>query len=347
MYERVGNLHMHTLYSDGTAGHRELAETAAKAGLDFIVVTDHNAYPAEHAGWYGDVLLMVGQELNSPHRVEVNHFLAIDADEDLVRYAADPQRLIARVREVDGAGFIAHPLERSGVLTHEPEINWVSWDVSGFDGLEIWNYMSEFKAYISDVPRALLYAFWPKLAIRGPFPETLALWDRLLAQQPTAAIGGSDAHGTLYRLGPLRRRVFPYLHLFRAVNTHVLVPSPWSGDAARDAAMVRVALQKGRSFVAYDGLAPACGFTFAAEHAGEACGMGDSAAARGLVRYRASTPAHARLRLLRDGQPVAETTGTALDYASPEPGVYRVEAYRRYAGRERGWIFSNPIYVAP
>jgi hypothetical protein len=28
-----------------------------------------------------------------------------------------------------------------------------------------------------------------------------------------------------------------------------------------------------------------------------------------------------------------------------EPGVYRVEAYRRAKGRERTWIISNPIYL--
>ncbi len=32
-------------------------------------------------------------------------------------------------------------------------------------------------------------------------------------------------------------------------------------------------------------------------------------------------------------------------YNATEPGVYRVEAYIRYKGRRRGWIFSNPIYI--
>ncbi len=44
MIELVGNMHMHTLYSDGTATHREIAEAAARAGLDWIIVTDHNIW---------------------------------------------------------------------------------------------------------------------------------------------------------------------------------------------------------------------------------------------------------------------------------------------------------------
>ena len=35
----------------------------------------------------------------------------------------------------------------------------------------------------------------------------------------------------------------------------------------------------------------------------------------------------------------------ACAHITSEPGVYRIEAYRRYLGRRRGWIFSNPIYV--
>ena len=35
----------------------------------------------------------------------------------------------------------------------------------------------------------------------------------------------------------------------------------------------------------------------------------------------------------------------ALSLGATEPGVYRVEAWRNYLGRKRGWIFSNPIYV--
>ena len=35
----------------------------------------------------------------------------------------------------------------------------------------------------------------------------------------------------------------------------------------------------------------------------------------------------------------------ALAHAVKEPGVYRVEAYRRYKGLKRAWIFSNPIYI--
>jgi hypothetical protein len=38
-HEYVGNMHMHTPYSDGEGSHVEIARTAQQAGLDFVIVT--------------------------------------------------------------------------------------------------------------------------------------------------------------------------------------------------------------------------------------------------------------------------------------------------------------------
>jgi hypothetical protein len=73
--------------------------------------------------------------------------------------------------------------------------------------------------------------------------------------------------------------------------------------------------------------------------------MGAEAAAGERRVLRARVPLPARLRLLRDGVEVATATGLALEREVEEPGVYRVEAYRRSKGRERTWILSNPIYL--
>ena len=56
--------------------------------------------------------------------------------------------------------------------------------------------------------------------------------------------------------------------------------------------------------------------------------------------------APAECRLLKDGEMLrASDKRTSFAQAISEPGVYRVEAYLRYKGRRRGWIFSNPIYI--
>jgi hypothetical protein len=345
LYERVGNLHIHTVYSDGSAEHNDLPAFAAQAGLDFLIVTDHNVYEGQYQGWHGRVLLLVGEEVHNPARSNVNHYLVLNAREELAPFGDSPQRLIDAARQCGGIGFIAHPYEHSGAFANEPEINWVDWQVHSYNGLEIWNYMSEFKAHLADLPKTLLYAYLPKLAITGPYPEVLAKWDELLALGKVTAIGGSDAHAALYHVGPLRRRVFSYRHLFGAVNTHVLVPELWSRDAARDAALVYDALSMGRAFVAYDALASARGFTFLAEHGEDAYTMGDAFLAEGPVRFVVRAPAPAHLRIILNGFCVAERRGRELIHLSRAPGAYRVEAYRPYLLKLRGWIFGNPIWI--
>ena len=73
--------------------------------------------------------------------------------------------------------------------------------------------------------------------------------------------------------------------------------------------------------------------------------MGDEIAARGDVHFEVRTPRTAHLRLMHDGLCVAEATGTRLRYTSRSPGAYRVEALKNYMFAERGWIYSNPIFV--
>lgn len=345
LYECIGNIHIHTTFSDGSATPDEVAAIAKRVGLDYILITDHVVYPREYQGWNDSTLVLIGEEVHAPASPHVNHYLVFNTGEDIAAYGDQPQQLIAAVRARRGLGFIAHPYEHSGAFVSEPEINWVAWDAEGYTGLEIWNYMSEFKSYVTTLPRSLFYAFFPKLAITSPYPETLAKWDELQSSRRVVGIGGSDAHAAVYRLGPLARRIFSYQHLFRSVNTHLLLSALWSGDAAQDAQLVYQALETGHAFVAYDGLAPARGFTFTAESDGATCTMGDEIIAHDTVRFRAHVPTSARLRLICNGSCAAEARGTELIYHSHTPGSYRIEAYRSYAFRERGWIYSNPIYV--
>lgn len=345
LYERVGNLHIHTHHSDGSGDHAAVAQAAAEAGLDFVIVTDHNRYLPAYEGWHGRVLLLVGEEVHALDHPDANHLLVFDARQPIADCGDAPQQWLDAVAAQGGLSFIAHPFERSGAFTQEPEICWDDWQAAGYTGLELWNYMSEFKARLGSRAQALLYALAPRLGIVGPFEETLRLWDALLAERPVHVLGGSDAHAQTYRLGPLRRCVFPYVHLFRQVNTHVLLEAPWSGDATQDAALIYAALRQGRAFVGYDGLAPTRGFRFEAHQGENIYGMGDALTSHSSLRWHVEAPARARLRLLRDGQPIAERVSVSLEHTSQQPGVYRAEAYRRYAGRWRGWVFTNPIRV--
>jgi hypothetical protein len=50
--------------------------------------------------------------------------------------------------------------------------------------------------------------------------------------------------------------------------------------------------------------------------------------------------------LMRHGDVVAHVENkTTLTHMALEPGAYRVECTIPYMGQERGWIYSNPIYL--
>lgn len=116
MPEIVGNLHLHTTASDGTGTHDEVAAAAARAGLDFIVYTDHNTWVDGVEGWYHDsttgrsLLRLMGQEINDQQlEPELNHMLCHFVSRDLNGVAADPQQLIDTVTQAGGGLFGSPP----------------------------------------------------------------------------------------------------------------------------------------------------------------------------------------------------------------------------------------------
>ncbi len=343
-HEVAGNLHIHTPYSDGAWYHDRIAQAARQARLDFIVVTDHNLWVQGPQGYHHGVLVLVGQEVHHNRRnPQVNHLLVYGAEAELSQCAPDPQQLIDAVRARQGLAFIAHPFDYPLKFLHDPGIPWVDWNVEGYVGLEIWNYMSEFKARLPNRLMAFFYAFYPQRAIRGPFKETLQLWDSLLAaDQRVVGFGNSDAHAFDMSLGSLKRVIFPYEYLFRCVNTHLLLDEPLAGDVEYDKYQIFSALAKGRGWVGYDLLGETKGFVFRAHSASERATLGEEIRRAGAINFEVEVPLPAKIQVVRAGAGVAaRTTGTHLKFTSVEAGAYRVEAYRQ----GKGWIFSNPIYV--
>jgi len=352
-YELVGNLHAHTVFSDGAGTHKDIALGALKAGLDFVVVTDHNVYVEGVDGYHyqGDrrVLLLAGEEIHDPNRKpQRNHLLTFEARRELATQAPSPQRLINAVTKAGGLSFIAHPEDPPAPLLDEESLAWATWEVDGFTGIEIWNFMSEYKAHLRSWPEAIYFAFRPDLVPTRPQADVLARWDRLLkAGQRPVAIGGADAHAWPVRKGLLRRVVFPYEYLFTSINTHVLTSNKATGDVENDRNLIFDGLREGRAFVANDRLSPSHGFRFTAQSGRGLHQMGDSLAAGFGVTLQVRLPVRAHVRLIRHGHVLRtwEASSHAVATVS-EPGAYRVEASLWAHGRARGWIYSNPIFVS-
>jgi hypothetical protein len=354
-YEYVGNLHVHTPFSDGEAYHAQVAEAARLIGLDFLVFTDHNIWIDGIEGYYGDrergyVLLLCGEEAHDRCRnPQCNHVLVYGAHREVTSDAHDLRTLIRAVHQAGGMSFIAHPDDHAVAWLGEPPIPWLDRYVEGYTGLEIWNYMSRFKDHIQTRKEAIRNVFRPEDVMIDPSPLTLALWDQLLENgQRVVGIGGADAHGTRATLGPFSHTVFPYDFLFNCVNTHILTKSSLMGEAQHDRMLLYQALREGRAFIGYDIPGSTRGFRFTAQGQSTAAIMGEDIRLGHGVTLQAFAPARAHIKIIRHGEVVAEDVRTEnLTHVAREPGAYRVEVWRDYRGVERAWILSNPIYVEP
>jgi len=351
MEEIIVNLHMHTHYSDGSGSHKEIALAAIECGLDAVIVTDHNVLVQGFEGYIKNganrVLMLIGEEVHDQDRdPQKNHLLVFGAKEEMATFADDPQSLIKNVGESGGLSFIAHPTELAAPAFNETDISWEDWSVDNYTGIELWNGLSELKTLIPTKLHGVFYSLFPAFVAHRPLTRTLQKWDELLKQRRVVAVGGSDAHAFRMRLGPLSRIVYPYNFHFRAINTHIFIPNPLTRDLNTDKQMIYEALAGGHCFIGYDLPLSTRGFRFTV-HGGEAAGiMGDEIHSQGAVTLQAYLPSFAEMRLIKNGKVIRTVKRTqALTYITREPGVYRVEAYRNYLGRKRGWVFSNPIYV--
>ena len=80
LYDYAGAIHIHSTLSDGSGTVPEIVGDARAAGLDFIMLTDHEHLQARdlgYEGWHDDLLCLVGEEVTPRFH---NHYLAFDID---------------------------------------------------------------------------------------------------------------------------------------------------------------------------------------------------------------------------------------------------------------------------
>jgi hypothetical protein len=172
-----GDLHTHTVHSDGRRRIAEMAAAATSAGLDFIVSTDHNTSSANRA-WaateHEGLEVIAGEEVTTRH----GHWLAIGLppggwidwryaprDDVFATYAA-------RVRADGGLVVAAHP------SVPLPGCAW-EFGYHDVDAMEVWNGLWNVDDELS-----------------------LRIWQQLLRQgRRIAAVGGSDSHTSSQPVG--------------------------------------------------------------------------------------------------------------------------------------------------
>jgi hypothetical protein len=313
-------VHLHSTFSDGTGTVPQIIAAGQRAGVDVVILTDHNSREGSpFEGWHGPTLLLVGEE-DTPGRHD--HTLLLGDD---LRFAAHPFS-----RGSERFSRFGDGMPHTGLA--EP----------GLTGIELWSFVTDTAERVRSVREGLLFAAAPLRVLDHPPLRNTVEWDRMCRTRRVVALGGLDAHQIGVRVrGRVPLRLMGYARSFRQLRTHVLCESLPSGSLPEDRALVYDALREGRCYIAVDALASARGFSF---WAGDDVPMGAEAAFDGQALH-VRVPRPAQLRLLRDGAVVAAVDGASLDVPGAAPGVYRVEARLTYRGRTLTWILSNPIYL--
>lgn len=166
-----GDLHMHTLHSDGRRTPAELVDEAVAQGLDFIIPTEHNTNSANLSwGRYArpNLLVINGEEVTT---TAFGHWNALGLEPTTLidwRYSPPDSsiaRYTAQVRALGGLAIINHPF-------FPDTVNRFRFGARHFDGIEVWNGQ------------------WDARNERA-----LAWWDALLRQgRPLLAVAASDTH---------------------------------------------------------------------------------------------------------------------------------------------------------
>ncbi|WP_433047156.1 CehA/McbA family metallohydrolase [Dactylosporangium sp. CS-033363] len=209
-----GDMHLHTVHSDGRRTPAEVATAARAAKLDFIVSTDHNTSSAaavwgEFAG--PDLLIIDGEEITTRN----GHYTAIGLPAGTWidwRYRAVDGALARFVQQIHRAGGLAvaaHPLATCVAC------GW-KFGYAGLDAVEVWN---------------------------GPWTlddeAVLAGWDNLLvaaAREGRAdwipAVGDSDAHSEPQVVGLPHNVVFAKALDRKSVLDGVRAGRLWIAESA-------------------------------------------------------------------------------------------------------------------
>jgi hypothetical protein len=363
-----GILHVHTNRSDGRSSPDDVAAAAARAGLKFLVFTDHGdaTRTPDPPTYRSGVLCLDGVEISTSG----GHYIALDMPAAPYPLAGEPRDVVDDVKRLGGFGIAAHP------DSPKPELRWQAWEVP-FDGVELINPDTSWrlwaqqaatgsKAASGDRWRArrqlalslLDYPVRPaesiaRLLTLDPEDSAAELWSAIVSRRRLVAIAGIDAHAMLGLRGdPETSYSLPlpgYESSFRVMSVHAAIGRPLSGNAPDDARALIRAIRMGHLYVALDGVATPPSFEITATNEHGTVHEGDELAVGGPVtlHVRSNAP-QSFTTTVWNGANVMSGGHHEPEFdvqAPANPGAYWVEIQSTGRSTPLTWLRSNPIYV--
>jgi hypothetical protein len=166
-----GNIHAHTLDSDGSYAPSDLARFYRESGYDFLSITDHGILTDTSSFTSPNFLTIPGEEIcvGKSRNVRFTHVVALDIREELPVSDYDrevsPQKVIDLIADLGGSSIVAHP------YWSDLNVN----DLAGLEGalgIEVYNTGCEY-----EIGRGHSSVHWDDLLVMGKRPFGFAVDD--------------------------------------------------------------------------------------------------------------------------------------------------------------------------
>ena len=337
MNKYKGAIHIHSLFSDGSGDIETITEAAKKAGLDWIIITDHNNMDIEE-GIINGVVVIKGEEI-SPEKE--NHYLALGINKPILPDNAE--EYIKEVKEQGGFGFIAHGEEDFGRKNNFIPINWLA-DDSDVDGIEIWNWFSQWADnYNESNILTIIHSFFhAHKKIKTPYPETLARWDRLNnnTKKIIPAIAGVDAHALKVSKYIIPVTIFPYKRMFKTLVNIIYTQEELKGGFENQKNIILTALKNGNNIILNRYVSDKIPYVEISNKTSTAF-SGENIELDNDTYLNIKLKHKAQIKILSDGMEICTLKAQECSLKILKAGKYRVEILVK----EKGWAYTNPIEV--
>ena len=337
-YYYFGAIHIHSNLSDGSGDIYEISKAAKDAGLDWIMITDHNNFDIEE-GIFNGVCVIRGEEI-SPHGK--NHCLALGTNK-LITPSDNIQNCLDEIRHQGGFSIAAHPDELENRKNENAPIRWTDKSVIP-DGVEIWNWFSNWADNLNDrnlFTLANSFFFKNKLVKVAP-PDSIKWWDELNnnSEKIFPAIGGVDAHALKIRKGFIPVTVFPYKPMFKTIANVISLESPLANDFATQKKQILKAIRNGNNLIVNQNIIkklPHINISNSACHVTS----GESIQLDNETYLNVNFEKKLLIKVFLNGKKLQEVNSSAYKLQLTETGKYRVELFIK----DTGGVYSNPIIV--
>jgi len=286
------------------------------------------------------VAVIVGEEISPPLS---DHYLAFDINQTISENIP-PQEFINEVNKQEGFGFIAHPDESRNRKHKLPPLIWTDWNVKDFQGLEIWNYLSDWGDEY-DPKRGLYNYIFRNHMLKGPTPKVLDWWDKLNSGNPKIfpAIGSLDAHALKYcYLKTFFIKIFPYEDCFKTITNYIYLEEKLSTSFNDAKKQIYNAIKSGNNLIINRVWSKKSDeISFYIKNEEKKAFSGDKITLNKENILTVKLPKIGNIKILHNGKAVRNVNTYEFQMSDLKTGKYRLEV--RYKGRP--WIFSNPIII--